>query len=276
MELSIEKFSPTKAELTKLADESKSLELPDLFDQVQLRKIKDARLNIRDARVAITKTGKALREDALKFQKAVIAKEKELVAIIEPEENRLGDLEDQAEKALERKARTELLPHRNERLAAVGDDVQISDEGLLDMDGPAFEGYCNLRVANKNESDRLFIEEEKRAIEEEKSKLEREKEMHDREEKARQEERERLEREQKEKEERQERERKEAEEHAQRQKEQQEQKAKEEQARLEREERYQTFLKGHGYTQETKDTFHIERSESEVRLYKLTGVLKLN
>src|SRR4051812_11240258 len=105
MNLEIEKFSPTKAELTKLLEASKVLNLPDLFDQAQLRKVKDARINLRDARVAITKTGKSLREDALKFQKAVIAKEKEFIAIIEPEETRLADFEDAAAKAVQRKAR---------------------------------------------------------------------------------------------------------------------------------------------------------------------------
>ncbi|HVB33743.1 MAG TPA: hypothetical protein VNJ52_05135 [Patescibacteria group bacterium] len=275
MDLAIEKFSPTKAELTKLVEESKALDLPDPFDQAQLRKVKDARLNIRDARVAITKTGKALREDALKFQKAVIAKEKELVAIIEPEENRLAGLEDTAAIAVERKARVELLPHRRERLAAVGDGLEVSDDALLDMDGPAFEGYINKRLADKNEADRRALEAREAAIREEETRQQREKEMREREEKARQEERERLAREQKEKEERLEREKKEAEARAQREKEENEHKKREERERLEREERYQSFLKEHGYTEDTKDTFHIERSESEVRLYKLTGVLKI-
>ena len=46
------------------------------------------------ARTTITKTGKAAREDAAAFQKAVIAEEKALIAITEPEETRLLALRD--------------------------------------------------------------------------------------------------------------------------------------------------------------------------------------
>jgi len=264
MDLQIEQFSPTKAELSKLVDAAKVLDLPDPSDQVQLRKIKDARLNIRDARIAITKTGKTLREDALKFQKAVIAKEKELVAIIEPEENRLAELEESAEKEKERKERLEVLPHRKERIATIADGIEVSDDELLEMDGTAFENYFNVRVANKNEADRQRIEAEDLENKKAAAELEREKEMRDREERARQEERERLKQEAKAKQEREERQRKEAAMFEQREKE-----------RLEKQERYQAFLAEHGYTEKTKDKFHLERSESEVRLYKLTGVLEI-
>jgi hypothetical protein len=264
MELEIEKFSPTKAELTKLVEAAKVLTLPDPSDTVQLRKIKDARLTIRDARVAITKTGKTLREDALKFQKAVIAKEKELVGIIEPEETRLSDLEAVAEKEIERKERLELLPNRRERLAAIADSVEVSDDELLEMDGTAFENYFNVRVANKNEADRQRVEAENLKNKEAAAKLDREKEMRDREEKARQEERERLERESHAKQERDESQRKEAAMFEQQEKE-----------RLEKQERYRAFLSKNGYTESTKGDFHIERSESEVRLYKLVGAMKI-
>jgi hypothetical protein len=263
MELEIEQFNPTKAQLTLLVEESKGLNLTDPFDREQLRKVKDARLNLRDARVAITKTGKALREDALKFQKEVIAKEKELIAIVETEETRLTQIEEQAEKAVERKARIELLPHRQERLAAIGDGIFETDDHLLDMDGPEFEAYCNERVAAKNETDRQRIEAEKRAIDEEKARIEREKEMRQREENARAEERERREREEKETQERNEREKVQA-----------EKRANEEQEKLEREELYQLFLMKHGYAESSKEEFHLENSEGEVRLYKLVGVFK--
>ena len=67
MSLDIEKFSPTKAELIRLVEQSKNLDLPNPFDGEQVRKIKDARLALRSTRTAITKRGKELREDALAF-----------------------------------------------------------------------------------------------------------------------------------------------------------------------------------------------------------------
>lgn len=53
-----------------------------------------AAMKAKAARVAIEKTGKEARDDATAFSKAVIAEEKRLVAIIEPEQNRLLTLRD--------------------------------------------------------------------------------------------------------------------------------------------------------------------------------------
>jgi hypothetical protein len=81
---------------------------------------------------------------------------------------------------------------------------------------------------------------------------------------ARTEERERLERDQKDKAEREQRER-----------EQRERREREETERLEKEAHYQDFLDANGYTAETAGSFHIARSETEVKLYKLVGTLKI-
>ena len=267
MELEIEKFSPTKAELVKLAEESKSLTLPDPFDQAQYARVKDAKKNLVTVRNTIAKTGKAFREEAIAFSKKVIEKEKELVKIIQPAEDRLETLLDEADHIIERQARVELLPHRRERLAAIKDGIVSSDDVLLEMDGPTFEGYINQRFADKNELDRIELATREANIREEETRQVREKEMREREEKARQEERERLERERKEQEEREAREKKEAEERAHKERE-----------RLEKEASYQTFLKEHGYDgPEDSHEFTIitDHLMGEVRLYKLVGVHKL-
>lgn len=51
-------------------------------------------MTLKGARVTIEKTGKEARDDATKFSKAVIAEEKDLIAIIEPEEARILALRD--------------------------------------------------------------------------------------------------------------------------------------------------------------------------------------
>ncbi len=107
----------------------------------------------------IEKTGKTLRADALKFQKDVIAREKELIGIIEPEESRLGALEEQANTIKERAARAALLPMRREQLDALR--VAITDAEILDMDNDAFIAYLNEAQAQKNEWDRLEIEKQR-------------------------------------------------------------------------------------------------------------------
>jgi len=330
-DLNIEKFNPTIAELNNLVALTSGVKVTDPTDKKQLEEVKKNRLMLRDARVNITKKGKELREDAVKFQKAVIEKEKELIAIIEPEENRLKEVEDDAKKAKLRAERIAVLPMRKEKLEAIGDQVTVSDNELLDMDDTAFTEHYNTRVSLKNEADREALDEEKRQAE-------RDKEKREAEEKARQEERERHEREQKEKEEREEREREEArlrkekarindlvmlglqydQEHNSYVKEdfnvsiielktdddatwalkmkkiQDEMYRRREQARIEKEQReeqerieaeekkrnadlkYQKFLADHGYNEETKDKFHLEKSGNVVRIYMLTGEITLD
>ncbi len=77
MNLDIEKFSPTKAELHSLAEKASLITNESSFDEIHAMRMK-----LRNTRTAIAKTGKLLREDAIKFQRDVIEKEKELIAII--------------------------------------------------------------------------------------------------------------------------------------------------------------------------------------------------
>jgi hypothetical protein len=264
MELQLENFNPTKAELVRMVEETKSLSLPDLADRAQLAKITRARIDLKNMRVKIEKTGKAMRDDANKFRSAVIALEKEFVTLIAPEEERLAAIEDKAEAEKLRQERVDLLPHRKERLTAIGDGIEVSNDALLDMDGPAFEGYFNQRQADKNAADQKALDARAAAVREEEAKQQREREVREREERARREERERIEREQKDKEERE-----------QREQERRERQEREETERLEREAHYHDFLAAHGYTAENAGSFRVERSESEVKLYKLIGSLKI-
>lgn len=193
--LNIEKFNPKVAELQELVKATEAITVTDLTDKDKLEVVKEHRLKLRDARISITKAGKALREDALAYQKAVIAKEKELLAIVEPEEQRLKTIEDEAKKREIREKRKEDLPARKDKLASLGDDYKLEDDSLLDLDDKEFDIYYNKCLADKNEKDRMELEIEK-------AKLDRQKRDQEIAEQARQEERERLEREQAEKAER--------------------------------------------------------------------------
>jgi len=108
--------SECEKQLTDLVDESQSITTitnPAGRDECHASAMKATK-----ARTGITSTGKTARDDANAFSKAIIAEEKRLVAIIEPEELRLKSLRDEwdakieAEKAS--KARIEL-----ERQAAI-------------------------------------------------------------------------------------------------------------------------------------------------------------
>lgn len=144
MELNIEQFNPTAAELSKIAADSAALTITDFEDAKQVKAVHDQRMILKNTRVLITKKGKELREDALKFQKAVIAKEKELIEIISPQEDRLEALENQAEEFKIRQERERKFPERLAQLVDLGctlDDQQ--KEAILMMDDVAFAGLVD-------------------------------------------------------------------------------------------------------------------------------------
>ncbi len=153
-------FDPTVEQLHAIVAATSAITATDLSDDTQLALVHDTRISLRDARVKIEKTGKALRADALKFQKDVIAREKELIGIIEPEESRLGALEEQANTIKERVARAALLPMRREQLAPLL-LAPVTDEAILDMDNDDFIVFLNELQSAKNEQDRLDIQKEK-------------------------------------------------------------------------------------------------------------------
>lgn len=145
--MNIEKFDPTVAELTKIADAARAVVVTDFNDAKQIGAVSDARKGLKRARVSITKRGKELREEAIAFQKSVIEKEKELIAIIEPEETRLVGIEAEIEKAEELERIRIQLPGRRVRLGGLSPkEATVTDELLLTMDARAFEAYFVTRV----------------------------------------------------------------------------------------------------------------------------------
>lgn len=170
-ETELAKFDPQVAELQKIAKVASEITITDFSDKGQIALVREKRIELKGMRVNITKTGKALRDDANAFNAAVLKKEKEMVGLIEPEEKRLQDLEDEAERLAEIEKRKKDLPLRKARLSEIGDGIEIEDQGILEMDDTQFDSYINQRVANWNikEKERLAKEaqeaEEKRAAE---------------------------------------------------------------------------------------------------------------
>jgi hypothetical protein len=267
-ELNIEAFNPTVAELQRLADQSRAVDTTDL------KAVKETRLEMKKARVEISKKGKEMRDGANAFAKAVIAKEKELIAIIEPEEERLEAVEEEAKAAQLREERKAILPHRKERLASLNDGIEVEDEELLDMDGPAFEGYFNKRMADKNEADRAEIARQQAEQDAAAKALEDEKNARDREEKARKDERESIEREQKEKEEREAKEKAEAEAKELADKEAAEKAEADRKAKLEADEKYRAFLTENGVTKELVESgeYLLKDKSESIELYKRVSI----
>lgn len=271
-------FDPTREKLEALLIESKDLRFDtiDPKDKTQLETVKRARLNLRTARVQIEKTGKSMRDGANAYSKAVIAREKELIAIIEPEEDRLADIEKKAAEQAELEIRIAQLPERKARLEALG--ITLEDDVINSMTSLQFETNINQLVADKNEADRLEadrLQKEKAAeleareaeIKEKETALENERLAKEREEKARIEEREKLEREQKEKEEREAKEKEAA-----------EAKEREDKAKRDRADRYKAFRAELGWTEGTAGDFYekVDEAKNTVTLFKKVGEFDLS
>lgn len=179
----IEKFDPTIEALTEMVTQSNAI-----TEKSEPLEIRAMRLELKNARIAITKRGKELREEAVAYQRAIIAKEKELVSIIEPEEERLERIEEVARVRKEAEDRVNLLPMRRARLAELGITATITDDFLCMLDTIGFQEWTNNAVAIMNEARRIELEAKEKEVKEAEERIQREKEMNEREEKAREEE----------------------------------------------------------------------------------------
>jgi hypothetical protein len=91
-------------------------------------------MTLKGARVAIEKTGKEARDDATKFSKAVIAEEKELIAIIEPEEARILALRDAWDEQIAAEKAAKIAAERA-RVEAIQARIDAITEVPFGLDG---------------------------------------------------------------------------------------------------------------------------------------------
>jgi len=171
MKLDIEKFNPKVAELETIANKAKKLTVSDLHNTSEVAIVKEKRIELGKVRRSIEETGKALRSDAIVFQKEVLKRERELILIISPEEDRLKQIETDSKKLLIREDREKLLPERCEKFRVAG--LEVGDNDLLEMDDNDFVVFYNEKLSEKLEDDRIKAEEEKAEEEEKKNKKER-------------------------------------------------------------------------------------------------------
>jgi hypothetical protein len=106
----------TEQKLVELASASKSITAitnPDSYKQCHA-----ARMSLKRMRIEIERTGKAAREDATAFSKAVIAEEKRLIGLIDPEETRLEKIQTAHDAEVERQ-RAERVAAEQRRVASI-------------------------------------------------------------------------------------------------------------------------------------------------------------
>lgn len=189
----------TTKELTDLAAQSASI--TEITNTAGYDQCHAARMVLKNARLEITKRGKAAREDATAFSKAVIAEETRLIGLIETEEDRLQKLQDEHDAKIEaeRQAAALVEQRRCEAHALAIEvirrhmdlPVNPSPDAVMDQIakltrievGPAFEEFeqqahdargstmLYLRQEHQNAVDRVAREEQARKDREENERL---------------------------------------------------------------------------------------------------------
>ncbi len=140
-ELNMEAFHPKKAELVLVADGYTNLQISGVEDKEGYALVDNARKDLKQKRIEITKTGKQLRENALAYQRQVIAVEKELVSIIEPVEDILEKKQKDIDDEIVKAKRLALLPERKELLNQI--HTSYDDDHILLMNDDQFARFLN-------------------------------------------------------------------------------------------------------------------------------------
>jgi hypothetical protein len=171
-------IDPKKEQLQMIADEVAKIEAdPAKMDKDTLELVNTTKNKLVKARTTIEKACKALRDPHTAFNNSVSAYEKELIAIIEPQEKRLKELEVTAKEVAIKAEREKTLPEFKAKLAEIGDDVEISDEELLKLDPPSRDVYYNQRLGAKLAADKAALDAQKAQQEAAAQKLEDEKKL---------------------------------------------------------------------------------------------------
>lgn len=175
----LKKFNITDAAIGALSQEFMSLTIKGLDDHNGYKQVHDARMVIKKKRVEVTKTGKDLREDALKYQKAILGEEKRILALLAPIEDHLTEEEERIDREKKRIEEAEEEKERARiqvRIDFLFDsgcrlkngvysifDLEIPDVDLRIYTDEQFESIRNkVKTLVKAENDRLAEEERKR------------------------------------------------------------------------------------------------------------------
>lgn len=172
-----------EASLIELRDKYTGLKVNGVEDREGYKAVRAARILLKSERVQIAKDGKALRDSATKFSQCVIAREKELIAIISQTEDELAAEEQRIDEERERlriqkeREEQEALQKRIDALAKFGYAEDLYTLSIMpEEDFQALLGHAEGEW--QKEQERIAVEkaeaERKRKEEEERLQKERE------------------------------------------------------------------------------------------------------
>ena len=171
-------LDPLMTKANALVEEAKLIQVADATCVTEIKKARAMRLKLREVRIGVENTRKALKEDSLRRGKAIDGMANILKFMIEPEENRLEQLEKIAERAEAAKKEALRAARSAQLVPYVG--VDVAHYNLAEMPEDTFARLLETSkaahesreaAARKAEEDRIAAEvarvaEEKRIREE--------------------------------------------------------------------------------------------------------------
>lgn len=134
--LSLEKFNPKEVELQTLASQYENFSIKDVHDKEWIQKWKEWSKILQKTRTTIEKQGKEMREEANNFRNAVLVKEKTLLAIVVPVENKINEELARIAKLQEIENRKAQLFERRRELVILS--LTMSDEEIITYNDEEF------------------------------------------------------------------------------------------------------------------------------------------
>jgi len=176
LERALQEYNVADATIAEWREQFLALRVTDLASKEQVDAVHKARMIVKSARVEVEKTRKRLKENALKWGRAVDAEARRITTLLEPIEKHLGAEEDKpaAERRrieeLERREREAKLRARLEALRDAG--AAALEQDVRDLSDEEFAAV--LGEARAQKAEREAAEAERRAAEEKRLAAERE------------------------------------------------------------------------------------------------------
>ncbi len=170
--MELERFDITEAAIAIMSEKYMQLTIKDIDDADGFEQVHTARMDVKTRRVKVMKTGKEIRADAVKFQKAVLAKEKGIIALLEPIETHLTTEEEKVTKEKERikaeedRKEQKLIKGRVDELLKVGCVLPFMEVATMSDD----EYEARLGAAERAKEDEIVKQEKEREAREEEEK----------------------------------------------------------------------------------------------------------
>ena len=158
-------FTVDLTEVAQLGDKAKAITSVDDENFAVVKK------EMQQTRKYVTEYFKDARDEFNKMSKGIIEVQNMVLDEFVGEENRLKELEKAEKERVIREAREAALPERKARLEAIGGEVKLPEEHtgdlddlLLELEDADFEIMLVKHQADKNEADRIALEEEKARV----------------------------------------------------------------------------------------------------------------